>query len=220
MTKCGPSFFVIRICRLIRHSGFAIRYCVARTHRVTYHKSLVSARRAGRGRARTASAARRASALRAVSARRRAGREFLVDVPAAAVRAPRPTPFGHRTEKFLERFGAIVAGKLVRRHRSASPHRNRPGRFRRYCIRLLPAPQPFWAAVGLKGAPQKSGEVHGCHRLLVNRWGWCAAHGLTSKPWHPLAEEVPLFCGAPGVRIAGGRTSAAPWGCPRFPACV
>ncbi len=31
--------------------------------------------------------------------------------------APRPTPFGHRTEKFLERFGAIVAGKLVSRHR-------------------------------------------------------------------------------------------------------
>ena len=120
MTKCGPGFFVIRICRLIRHSGFAIRHCVARTHRLTYHKALVSARRAGRGRARTASAARRASAFRAVAARRRAGRKILVDVPAAAMGAPRPALFGHRAEKFLERLPARIALKLVNRHLGAS----------------------------------------------------------------------------------------------------
>ena len=26
--------------------------------------------------------------------------------------------------------------------------------------------------------------------MLVNRWGGCAAHGLTSKPWHPPATNA------------------------------
>ena len=36
--------------------------------------------------------------------------------------------------------------------------------------------------------------------MLVNRWGGGAAHGLTSKPWHPLAKEKQLFCAAPPAR--------------------
>jgi hypothetical protein len=67
-----------------------------------------------------------------------------------------------------------------------------------------------------EGTPQKSGNVQGCHRLLVNRWGWYAAHGLTSKPWHPPTEEVPLFCGAPPTTSSSAAAGPGPR---RWPPC-
>jgi hypothetical protein len=94
--------------------------------------------------------------------------------------------------------------------RPASPRPNRPRRFRRYCIRRPPAPQPFWPAVGVQGAPQKSGtsSAKGCHGLLVKPCAAPQPHRLTSNRWH--SWTLPLFCGAPGVRTARGRASATP----------
>jgi len=64
-----------------------------------------------------------------------------------------------------------------------------------------PAERGFLVASGggTEGTGQKSGYVQGCHRLLVNRCARWAAHGLTSKPWHPPDEKSPLFCPAPGT---------------------
>jgi len=82
---------------------------------------------------------------------------------------------------------------FLRSTRMAPPEEMTPGVFFASAEPLFASPEKT-VTPSIQGAAQKSGNVQGCHRLLVNRCGWWAAHGVKKCHFFVLhSTHDPLF---------------------------